>query len=267
VKLGISARSFPEKMSIPQSLRLARRSSFDAVEFVVGSDRAVKTEMIEADAAALRGWVENISLEVTGVSIDDGCGASLASRDSQEVSGAVYAIERAITICRWLGGDTVRLALAAPEEGDSAAEVLRRSSQALGLLGSASGHGVALAVVAPCRGLITTPREALEFVGSIGVVKPGIFFDVAAAAADGDPSRWIEELGKSIRAVRVRDYRAGCGFVNVLQGDIDWSDIRTALVDAGFDGELIADVVGYDRYPDLGVKHSGESMRRVFKGA
>jgi sugar phosphate isomerase/epimerase len=53
----------------------------------------------------------------------------------------------------------------------------------------------------------------------------------------------------------------------LLEGDLNWKALKQALVDIGYDDVVTAEITGYKTLPELGVRHAGECMRRIFKGA
>ena len=57
------------------------------------------------------------------------------------------------------------------------------------------------------------------------------------------------------------------GFTNLLEGDVNWRAVVKALGDIGYDDVVTAEIAGYKTLPDLGIRHAGESMKRIFKGA
>jgi L-ribulose-5-phosphate 3-epimerase len=57
------------------------------------------------------------------------------------------------------------------------------------------------------------------------------------------------------------------GFTNILEGDVNWIAVRDALRAVGYDDVVTAEIAGYKTLPELGIKHSGESLKRIFKGA
>lgn len=56
------------------------------------------------------------------------------------------------------------------------------------------------------------------------------------------PEDWLREVGPLVKAVHMKDYALGIGFVDLLDGDVNWGKIRHLLSDIGYDGWLIAEI-------------------------
>ena len=78
-------------------------------------------------------------------------------------------------------------------------------------------------------------------------------------------------MGGRIKKVHVKDFQVrignGAGFTNVLEGDVNWKAVEHALQEIGYDDVVTAEIPGDKTLPDLGIRHAGESMKRLFKGA
>ena len=55
------------------------------------------------------------------------------------------------------------------------------------------------------------------------------------------------------------------GFTNICEGDVDWAGVRKALSDIGYDDVVTAEIGGYRTLPELGIRHAGESLKRIFR--
>ena len=65
----------------------------------------------------------------------------------------------------------------------------------------------------------------------------------------GYPQDWIRTLGKSIVKVHVKDFKRkqdGYAWVNLGDGDVDWSAVRDAFAGIGYSGSVIAELAGGD---------------------
>ena len=75
----------------------------------------------------------------------------------------------------------------------------------------------------------------------------GVYFDIANARRFGWPQQWIRTLGRRIRQFHCKDYRMSVdtinGFTNLLDGDVDWPEVMTAIRETGYNGELVVELV------------------------
>ena len=104
-------------------------------------------------------------------------------------------------------------------------------------------------------------------IDGVGSKRVGVYLDIGEAVLSGaPPEMWIKELGGRIKSVRARDVTTATGtFANLLNGDMDLKLTARALAESGFSGTVVADVPGYGQYPELGLKHCAEAMRKVFR--
>ena len=71
----------------------------------------------------------------------------------------------------------------------------------------------------------------------------GSYFDVGNVVEFGYPEEWIHELGKRILKVHIKEYKKEKRFGYRLgEGEIDWTAVRTALSESGYQGWVTAEV-------------------------
>ena len=98
------------------------------------------------------------------------------------------------------------------------------------------------------NGFFTSPFDMKSFIDSLDCAYIGAYFDVGNVIAFSYPEYWIEILGKRIRKIHVKDFKrtssinSGGTFVNLLEGDVNWSKVISALHAAGYDGYLTAEL-------------------------
>ena len=70
-------------------------------------------------------------------------------------------------------------------------------------------------------------------------------FDVGNHWKYGSMGDWIRTLGKRIVKLDVKGFsRQDSQFTKIGEGDVDWADVRRALVEIGFYGWAAAEVAG-----------------------
>lgn len=272
MKIGITAWSLPQTLTIPQGFRVAKGTGFDAVELDISENGYLTLDMANEDVSAFRTAAENMSLELRSVSCRLLWIYQLTSDDPHVVAKAKSIIRRGLEIAKVLGADTL---LVVP--GSVSSEVpydvaYERANSALKELSvDAEREGVCMAIENAWNKMLMSPLELRDFIDSIGSEYVGSYFDVGNVVAFGFPEQWIRILGKRVKKVHAKDFRAAVGnvdgFTNLLQGDVDWVGVRNALRDVGYDDTVTAEVPGFNRFPDLGMRQSGEILRRIFRGS
>lgn len=91
----------------------------------------------------------------------------------------------------------------------------------------------------------------------------GMQFDIGNHWKYGSMGDWIRQLGPRVHKLDVKGFsRAEGKFTKISKGDIDWADVRKALIEINFFGWCAAEVGGGDR--DVLREISGE-MDQVFQ--
>ena len=65
----------------------------------------------------------------------------------------------------------------------------------------------------------------------------------------GYPDQWIRILGSRIKRVHIKDFKKSVGtaegFVDLLEGDVDFEAVKKALADISYDGYVTAEMIPY----------------------
>ncbi len=269
MKIGINAWAFPPNVSIPQGFKLAKRGGFDCVELNVSENGYLTPDSDEQAARFLRSAAENMSLELRSLCAGLTRRYPLTSDDPQVVECGKEIVKKCLRLCDWLGADTLLVVpgVVTPEVPyDVAYE--RASTGLKELAPVAEEMGINLAVENVWNKFLLSPLEMRDFVDEIGSERVGVYFDAGNVLINGYPEHWIRILGQRIKKVHVKDFHTNIGnitgFCNILEGDLDWRAVERALKDIGYDDVVTAEISGYKTLPELGIKHAGESMKRIF---
>jgi hexulose-6-phosphate isomerase len=96
---------------------------------------------------------------------------------------------------------------------------------------------------------LLSPLEMTTYVNEFQSPWVKTWFDVGNVLLYGYPQDWIRTLGKSIVKVHVKDFKRkqdGYAWVNLGDGDVDWSAVRDAFAGTGYSGSVIAELAGGD---------------------
>lgn len=72
----------------------------------------------------------------------------------------------------------------------------------------------------------------------------GMQFDIGNHQKYGKPAQWIRQLGRRIVKLDVKDWGVSNSFCKIGEGDVDWADVRKALLEIGYVGWGAAEVAG-----------------------
>ena len=103
------------------------------------------------------------------------------------------------------------------------------------------------------------------FIDSFSSDMVGSYFDVGNVLLTGYPDQWIRILGDRIKRVHIKDFKmVGTveGFVDLLEGDVDFEAVKKALAEIGYDGYVTAEMLPYvEGRPEK----TAEAMKKIFK--
>ena len=269
MEIGINAWIFPSNLTLPQSFKLTKRAGFDGVELVLNEEGPVSMTTTEREARTIRASAENISLEVCGLASGLLWKYSLTHDDPAVVERGKEIVAKGLQTAAWLGADTLLVVPGVVTKEVPYDLAYERSLAAIKELApTAEELGVYIGIENVWNKFLLSPLEMRDFIDAVDSPMVGAYFDAGNVLVEGYPEHWIKILGQRIRKVHVKDFQTHIGnitgFTNVLQGDMDWIGVRNALRNIGYDGYIIAEVPGYKTLPDLGVRHCGEAMKRVF---
>lgn len=242
-------------MTIPQGLRLAKRSGFDFIGVCI-SEAGYLT--LESDGSA----VEFLRQAVTNMSLDVVAAEAQILRDFPPNQEWLAAAEACIRICEQLGCPTIIVDIPS-EECDSYLSLI------LDLKDRLYETSICFALrIGNCSApaSIDSVRSLIE---SIDSGRVGICLDTACPMVGLSPNDCASNLVHHIKIVVARDYRrCDCGdvrLVNPMQGDMDWVSFRQSIIKNGYSLAILAEAPGYPQYPELGVQHLGDQMKRIFR--
>lgn len=122
------------------------------------------------------------------------------------------------------------------------------------------------------RYLSMSVLEMKSFVDHFDSKYLGVYFDVGNVIPFGYAEQWIRILGNRIKAVHFKDFKreAGnggmVGFVDLLQGDVNWPEVMKALKETGYEGPVTAEMIPYYRfYPEVRLKVTSIAMDAILK--
>jgi hexulose-6-phosphate isomerase len=115
---------------------------------------------------------------------------------------------------------------------------------------------------------LTAPFEMRDFVDAVNSPYCGVYFDVGNVMRTGYPQHWIKILGSRIKAVHFKDFNCQIanlnGFVELLQGDVDYRAVMAALREVGYDGWATAEQFPPRHFPEAMIYRASRAMDIIF---
>jgi L-ribulose-5-phosphate 3-epimerase len=257
MRKSISLRAFPEHVAIEECLELARRAGFEGVEVNLEPGGAVTLDSTCEELKSFRAHVESAGLVVTAVYSRQEWSFPITSQVKERRHRGQAIIESLARAAPSLGTDVVLTLPGAVDNSLFAADpeivgydiAYTTAQEVLGEVARrvASDAGVILAIENTWNKFLLSPLEFARFIDEIGSPHVAAYFDVGNVLRTGVPEDWIRLLGSRIKRVHVKDFRNSVGningFVNLLEGDVNWPAVIRSLRNVSYDAWLTAEVL------------------------
>lgn len=268
MKTAINQWAFPPEMSTTDAISYAKRMGFEGFEICVSDKDCLRLDATEQDVAAVRRHAEAVGIELTSLACGLGWAYPLSASDRAAREKAVEIVARALQIGEWLGVDAL-LTVPGVVDPDTRYDVALENT-ILGirdLLPAAEKHKVAIAIENVWNKFLLSPLEMRDFIDQFDSDYVGAYFDTGNIVLYGYPEQWIRILGKRIRSVHAKDYRASVGtlggFVMLMEGDVNWPEVVAALHEVGYEGGLVAEFGPYTHSLDVMLQHVVTSLNTI----
>ncbi len=261
-------------LPVAEAMAQAKALGFDAIELCVAGSGALTHEATQAQCEQIVGQAEELGLEIASVASGESWGCSPSDDDPAVRARIVEFTRKALQVARWLGTDAYLYVPGAVDvfflekspvvPYDVCYE--RAEAAIREILPTAERLGVTLGIENVWNKFLLSPLEMRDFIDGFGSERVGSYFDVGNVLLTGYPEHWIDILGERIVRVHVKDFKRSLGtaegFVDLLEGDVDFEAVKAALARIGYDGYVTAEMIPYQ--PGRPEK-TAEAMKKLFK--
>lgn len=272
MKKSISQWSFA-KPSLRECMELAKDAGFEAIELAMGEEGEITPSSSEDEIQALRATADEIGIEISSLATGLFWSYSLTSNDPAIREKAIGIGKRMLEVAHWLGVDAILVVPGAVGvDFVPGSEVVRydvvydRALEAIRALRPVAERvKVAVGVENVWNKFLLSPLEMRDFVDQIGSEMVGVYFDVGNVIATGYPEHWIRIIGKRIKRVHFKDFRRNVGtldgFVDLLEGDVNWGEVMAAFREIGYEGYATAEMIPpYRHHPEALLYTTSKAM-------
>ena len=229
----------PKELSDAEKFKLAKKCGFDGIE---GSP------MADLEAARRRGMLAREAGVPIHSIVYGGWGAPFSEPDPKVIAKGLDGMETALRSAKALGAETVLLVPAVVKENVSYGDAYKRSQEHIRkLLPLAKELGVVIAVENVWNKFLLSPLEFARYVDEFDSPWLKAYFDVGNVIIYGYAQDWIRTLGQRIVKIHLKDFRRkGYQWTNLLEGDVNWQQVRQALDEIGYNGFMTTELRGGD---------------------
>ncbi len=173
----------------------------------------------------------------------------LSSADPEVVERSMQGMETSLRNAKLWGADAVLLVPAVVNPETTYEEAWPWSQKQIRkLIPLARELGVVMAVEEVWNKFLLSAPEFVRYVDELDSPWVKAYFDVGNIVMYGYPQHWIRTLGDRIIRFHLKDFDTETRqFVQVREGSIDWPEVRKAIADIGFSGDLTVELRGGDQ--------------------
>ena len=239
LKKGVLFEMLPSSLSIEDRMKLARDCGFDGVEGKPTSDAAEIETMRNAAAKAgivihslmYGGWQEPFS-----------------SGDPKVIEQGMKDFSAALKCAKEVGATGVLLVPGIVNGDTRYIDCYNRSQKCIKqLIPTAQKLGLRILIENVWNNFLMSPLELARYIDEFKSQWVQSYFDVGNVIAFGWSEDWMRTLGHRIKKIHVKDFKRGPRqWVNLLEGDVNWREVRKALDEIRYDGFLTTELPGGD---------------------
>ena len=261
-------------LPIKSAMEQASKLGFEGIELGIASQGVLTHNTSQAECEEIVREAEKHGLEISGVASGESWTTSPTANDEDVRLKIIDFTQKALQVSHWLGSDAYLFVPGAVEVFFLPdAEVIpydvcyQRASEAISqLVPVAEKLGVAIAVENVWNKFLLSPLEMREFIDNFNTSQVGVYFDVGNVLLTGYPDQWIRILGSRIKRVHIKDFKLSVGnadgFVDLLEGDVDFEAVKQALSEINYDGYVTAEMIPFT--PGRPEK-TAAAMKKIFK--
>jgi L-ribulose-5-phosphate 3-epimerase len=261
-------------LPVADAMAQAKELGFDAIELCIASSGVLTHAATQAQCAEIVAKADELGIEIASVASGESWGCSPTDDDPAVRSKIVEFTKKSLQVTKWLGTDAYLFVPGAVdvfflEESPVVPYDVcyaRAKAAVAQILPTAEQLGVTLGIENVWNKFLLSPLELRDFIDGFGTGAVGSYFDAGNVLLTGYPEHWIQILGKRIVRVHVKDFKKSIGtaegFVDMLEGDLDFQALKAALAGVGYNGYITAEMLPYQ--PGRPEK-TAAAMKKLFK--
>jgi len=239
LRKAVQLNMLPRELPNADKFKLAKKCGFEGIEASPIKDLNAARELGKLAREA-------------GVPIHSivygGWGAPFSDPNPEVIEKGLAGMETALRSAKAMGAEAVLLVPAVVNENVRYGDAYKRSQEHIRkLLPLAEELGMIIAVENVWNKFLLSPLEFARYVDEFDSPWLKAYFDVGNIIIFGYAQDWIRTLGKRIVKIHLKDFRRrGYEWTNLLDGDVNWPEVRRALDEVGYDGFLTPELGGGD---------------------
>jgi hexulose-6-phosphate isomerase len=279
MKRGISCWAFAKGLPIEEIFSLTAKAGLEGIELAYADSGPVNPSTTTDEIKAILKSAAAKNVTVCSLASGIFWSVNLLSDASEERETAKGHVRRMLEIGAALEIGTILVVpgfvgpfeAGAPVVADYETAFDRAVEDFRELASRAEELGVAIGVENVWNKFLSSPFEMRAFLDFVDSPNVGCYFDVGNVMRTGYPEQWIRMLGRRIVGVHFKDFKVGVGnllgFVDLLEGDVNFPAVMAALRETGYRGYCVAEIFARENDPEAVPLRVGTDMKRIFAQA
>jgi L-ribulose-5-phosphate 3-epimerase len=244
---------------------MARQAGCEAIECPTTPEPSAAEEMLAAS--------RKTELPIHSVMNQEHWRSPLSSADPAVVEKSMEGMRTSLHNAKLWGADTVLLVPAVVNAETTYMQAWERSQRQIKkLIPLAEELKVIIGLEEVWNKFLLSPLEFARYVDEFQSPWIRAYFDVGNVVLTGYPQDWIRTLGKRIVKLHIKDFsyrnhpaihKRVPDFVPLLEGDIDWRAVHSALADIGYRGTATVELPAGDA---AYLSEVNQRFERILKG-
>lgn len=266
-------------LDVVEFMRIAKEHRFPAVEVAIGETSeggSIGLDTTETRCKEILAIAEEIGVTIASAASGLYWSRSLGDATQESRDQAKDDLEKMLRIAGWLGCKTLLtipgsvdvffLPDRAPLPYD---HVWRHATEGIeALLPIAEECNVRLGIENVWNKFLISPAEMAAFIDQFNSPFVGAYVDVANLMRTGYPQDWLRHLGRRVVGIHFKDYRISVGtiegFVDLLEGDVNWPEVMAAIKEINYDGPVPAEMIPlYRHFPEVRLANTSQAMDAI----
>jgi len=265
VKPSINHWTFPAEWPLERCFRVAKDAGFQGFEVNLGESGALAPSSTEQEVREVAEQARRIGIELSSLSTNLFGRNPLTSPDPGVREKGAALGRKMLQVAGWLGVDAVLVVPGVVTAEVPYDDAYHRAQESLKtLVKDAEAAQICMCVENVWNKFLLSPLEMCRFVDEIGSPWVQCYFDVGNVLVFSFPQHWIRILGTRIKRIHVKDFKTQIGnirgFTNLLEGDVDWLEVVSALREVGYDSFVTAELSGFRLYPERLIEETARTL-------
>lgn len=273
MKKAINAWSVPGNVPFEDMFKSISAAGFEGIELNIdqagASSHCLTLDSDKNDYAQINALARQYNLPICSISTSL-YGGTLGSNCGQEREGGKAVLRKQLECAAALGADCILVVPGGIGDDTSIRQAYDNSKRSLEEMAPEIEQAkIKVGLENVWNGFFASPMDMAQFIDELNCPYIGSYFDAGNVAISSYPEYWIEILAQRIFKIHVKDFlhsgwRQG-NFVNLLQGDIRWSNVVHALRTTGYDGYLTAELAEMPNTPEYLYSITSQALDVIIK--